>query len=376
MRRIMTNKVMTVLVTAVTAMTMLSSCGNKQQRGAMPSAVFKTTKVAKSDVTLTEKYSATIRGRQDIDVYPQVGGTLQKLCVTEGQKVKKGQVLFVIDQVPYRAALNTAEAALKAAQAQEATAQLNYDSRKKLYDQKVVSEIDMQTAQNTLLSAKAQVAQARAQVVNARNSLSYTTVTSPADGVVGTLPYRQGALVGSSMPQPLTTVSDNNEMYVYFSMTESQFLNLIRQYESVEKAIEAMPELTLQLVDGSDYEIKGRVESASGVVDRNTGSVQLRAAFSNPSHILHSGSTGNVIIPVTHKDVLTVPATAAVQTQDKYNVYVVDSKGIAHAQMVDILPQSQGKTFIVTSGLQGGEEIVAEGAGMVRDGQDVKKLGK
>lgn len=376
MRGIMTNKLMTVLVTAVTAMTMLSSCGNKQQRGAMPSAVFKTTKVAKSDVTLTEKYSATIRGRQDIDVYPQVGGTLQKLCVTEGQKVKKGQVLFVIDQVPYRAALNTAEAALKAAQAQEATAQLNYDSRKKLYDQKVVSEIDMQTAQNTLLSAKAQVAQARAQVVNARNSLSYTTVTSPADGVVGTLPYRQGALVGSSMPQPLTTVSDNNEMYVYFSMTESQFLNLIRQYESVEKAIEAMPELTLQLVDGSDYEIKGRVESASGVVDRNTGSVQLRAAFSNPSHILHSGSTGNVIIPVTHKDVLTVPATAAVQTQDKYNVYVVDDKGIAHAQMVDILPQSQGKTFIVTSGLQGGEEIVAEGAGMVRDGQDVKKLGK
>ena len=376
MRGIMTNKLMTVLVTAVTAMTMLSSCGNKQQRGAMPSAVFKTTKVAKSDVTLTEKYSATIRGRQDIDVYPQVGGTLQKLCVTEGQKVKKGQVLFVIDQVPYRAALNTAEAALKAAQAQEATAQLNYDSRKKLYDQKVVSEIDMLTAQNTLLSAKAQVAQARAQVVNARNSLSYTTVTSPADGVVGTLPYRQGALVGSSMPQPLTTVSDNNEMYVYFSMTESQFLNLIRQYESVEKAIEAMPELTLQLVDGSDYEIKGRVESASGVVDRNTGSVQLRAAFSNPSHILHSGSTGNVIIPVTHKDVLTVPATAAVQTQDKYNVYVVDDKGIAHAQMVDILPQSQGKTFIVTSGLQGGEEIVAEGAGMVRDGQDVKKLGK
>lgn len=376
MKRIMTNKVMTVLVTAVTAMTMLSSCGNKQQRGAMPSVVFKTTKVAKSDVTLTEKYSATIRGRQDIDVYPQVGGTLQKLCVTEGQKVKKGQVLFVIDQVPYRAALNTAEAALKAAQAQEATAQLNYDSRKKLYDQKVVSEIDMQTAQNALLSAKAQVAQARAQVVNARNSLSYTTVTSPADGVVGTLPYRQGALVGSSMPQPLTTVSDNNEMYVYFSMTESQFLNLIRQYESVEKAIEAMPELTLQLVDGSDYEIKGRVESASGVVDRATGSVQLRAAFSNPSHILHSGSTGNVIIPVTHKDVLTVPATAAVQTQDKYNVYVVDSKGIAHAQIVDILPQSQGKTFIVTSGLNGGEEIVAEGAGMVRDGQDVKKLGK
>ncbi|MGN0233392.1 MAG: efflux RND transporter periplasmic adaptor subunit [Bacteroidaceae bacterium] len=371
----MTKKQMTMLA-AATAMAMLSSCGNKQQQGAMPSAVYKTTKVTKSDVTINQKYSATIRGRQDIEVYPQVGGTLQKLCVTEGQKVKKGQILFVIDQVPYRAALNTAEASLKAAEAQEATAQLNYDSRKKLYDQKVISEIDMQTAQNSLLSAKAQVAQAKAQVVNARNSLSYTTVVSPADGVIGTLPYRQGALVGSNIPQPLTTVSDNNEMYVYFSMTESQYLNLIRQYESTEKAIEAMPDLTLQLVDGSEYEIKGRVESVSGVVDRATGSVQLRAAFSNPRHILHSGSTGNIILPQIYKEVLTIPAGAAVQTQDKFNVYVVDDKGIAHSNLVDILPESQGNTFIVSSGLNGGEEIVSEGAGMVRDGQDVKKLGK
>ncbi len=349
----MTKKQMTMLA-AATAMAIFSSCGNKQQQGVMPSAVYKTTKVTKSDVTINQKYSATIRGRQDIEVYPQVGGTLQKLCVTEGQKVKKGQVLFIIDQVPYRAALNTAEASLKAAEAQEAT----------------------QTAQNTLLTAKAQVAQAKAQVVNARNSLSYTTVVSPSDGVIGTLPYRQGALVGSSMPQPLTTVSDNNEMYVYFSMTESQYLNLIRQYESSEKAIEAMPDLTLQLVDGTDYEIKGRVESVSGVVDRATGSVQLRAAFSNPQHILHSGSTGNIILPVTYKDVLTIPAGAAVQTQDKFNVYIVDSKGIAHSNLVEILPESQGKTFVVTSGLKGGEEIVAEGAGMVHEGQDVKKLGK
>ena len=144
----------------------------------------------------------------------QVGGTLQKLCVTEGQKVKKGQPLFIIDQVPYQAALNTAEAALKAAEAQLATAQLNYDSRKKLFDEKVVSDFDIQTANNSLLTAQAQVAQAKAQVVNARNSLSYTVVKSPADGVVGTLPYRQGALVSSAMPQPLTTVSDNNKMYV------------------------------------------------------------------------------------------------------------------------------------------------------------------
>ena len=354
------------------AMTLFSSCGGKQQRAAaVPD--FKTCKVEKRDITLTQKYSATIRGRQDIDVYPQVGGTLQKLCVTEGQKVTKGQTLFIIDQVPYQAALNTAEAAQKAANAQLATAQLSYDSKKKLFDEHVVSDFDLQTAYNTLLSAKAQVAQADAQVVNARNSLSYTVVKSPANGVVGTLPYRQGALVSSAMPQPLTTVSDNNEMYVYFSIAEAQFLQMVRTAENVEQAIAAMPELTLQLVDGSEYEIKGKVESASGVVDKSTGSVQLRAVFSNPSHILHSGSTGNIVVPVEYKDVLVVPAAGVVQTQDKHKVYVVGQDGVANGQPISILPQNNGKEFIVSEGLEAGAEIVAEGASMVKEGQKVKE---
>ena len=357
----------------VVSMALLSSCGGNQQR-VMPSATFPTGKAEKKDVTLTQKYSATIRGRQDIDVYPQVGGTLQKLCVTEGQKVKKGQTLFIIDQVPYQAALNTAEAAQKAATAQLSTAQLNYDSKKKLFDQQVISEFEMQTAYNSLLSAKAAVAQADAQVVNARNSLSYTVVKSPADGVVGTLPYRQGALVSSAMPQPLTTVSDNNEMYVYFSISEAQFLQMVRNNEDADKAIAAMPELTLQLVDGTEYEVKGRVESASGVVDRTTGSVQLRASFANPNHILHSGSTGNIILPVEYKDAMVIPATATVQLQDKHRIFVVDKDGIAHGQIVTVMADANGKEFIVLDGMTGDEEFVTEGAGMVKEGQDVKKL--
>ena len=357
---------------AAAMLLMLSSCGKKQQqRGAM-AVDFKTTKVEKKSMTLQSKYSATIRGRQDIEVYPQVGGTLQRLLVTEGQKVSKGQTKFIIDQVPYKAQLNTAEAALKAAQAQEATAQLNYESRKQLFDQQVVSEFDMKTAENSLLSAKAQVAQAQAQVVNARNSLSYTVVKSPANGVVGTLPYRQGALVGPSMPLALTTVSDNNQMYVYFSMNEAQFLELSRKAGSAEKAVKEMPAVQLQLVDGSLYESTGTVETASGVVDRSTGSVQLRAVFNNPEHMLHSGSTGNVVIPVEYKDVLTVPAAAVVQTQDKHKVYVVDKDGVAHSQIIEVMPQNNGKEFIITSGLTEGTEIVAEGAGMVKEDQKVK----
>lgn len=361
-----------IVTLSLAAFVLLSSCDGKQQRKASTPA-FKTGKAEKKNITLSRKYSATIRGRQDIDVYPQVGGTLQKLCVTEGQKVTKGQTLFIIDQVPFQAALNTAEAAQKAANAGLATAQLTYDSKKKLFDQQVISDVELQTAHNTLLNAKAQVAQADAQVLNARNNLSYTVVKSPANGVVGTLPYRQGALVGSSMPQPLTTVSDNNEMYVYFSITEAQFLQMVRSGESVEQAIAAMPELTLQLVDGSEYEVKGKVETASGVVDRNTGSVQLRAVFANPRHILHSGSTGNIIMPVEFKDVLVIPTAATVQLQDKYRVYLVDKDGIAHGQIISVLPQTNGKEYIVTDGLNGSEEIVWEGAGMVKDGQKVTK---
>ena len=369
----MSYNIKTGLLTAIVGLAVLTSCGKKQQQQ-MPSAVYKTVKVSTQTIQLDTEYSATIRGRQDIDVYPQVGGTLQKLCVTEGQTVKKGQTLFIIDQVPFQAALNTAEAALKAAEAQQATAELNYNSRKQLFDERVVSEFDMQTAHNALLSAKAAVAQAKAQVVNARNSLSYTVVKSPSDGVVGTLPYRQGALVGSSMPKPLTTVSDNSQMYVYFSLNESELLKLAREYGSIDSAVVNMPPVRLLLVDGSEYEEVGKVESVSGVVDRSTGSVQLRALFNNPNKLLHSGSTGNVIIPATFENVIVVPAAATVQTQDKFKVFIVDENGIAHSQLITINEKDGGNEFIVTSGLKGGEEIVAEGAGMVKEGQDVKKL--
>lgn len=361
------------LLTLVAGLVVLTSCGSRQQRQT-PSATYKTMKVTTKTIQLDTKYTATIRGRQDIDVYPQVGGTLQKLCVTEGQTVKKGQTLFIIDQVPFQAALNTAEAALKAAEAQQATAELNYNSRKKLFDERVVSEFDMQTAHNSLLSAKAAVAQAKAQVVNARNSLSYTVVKSPSDGVVGTLPYRQGALVGSSMPQPLTTVSDNSQMYVYFSLNETQLLKMAREYGSLDSAVVNMPPVRLLLVDGSEYDEMGKVESVSGVVDRNTGSVQLRAVFNNPNKLLHSGSTGNVVIPATFENAIVVPAAATVQTQDKFKVFVVDANGIATSKLITIDEKDGGNEFIVTSGLEGGEEIVAEGAGMVKEGQDVKKL--
>ena len=237
----------------------LASCG-QTQKGEMQAGGYEIMKVEKANKVVETGYSASIRGRQDINIMPQVSGTIHKLCVTEGEKVKKDQVLFIIDQVPYKAALNTAVANVKSAQAALATSELTFNSNKELYAKKVVSEFTLQTSENQYLTAKAQLAQAEAQEVNARNDLSYTEVKSPSNGVVGMLPYRVGTLVSPSMTQPLTTVSDNSEMYVYFSMTENQVLGMVREYGSVDEAIAKMPEISLELNDGTTYAEKGKIE--------------------------------------------------------------------------------------------------------------------
>ena len=347
----------------------MASCKQATDAGVKPS--FAIMEVKAADKELSTSYSATIRWRQDIDIYPQVSGTIEKLCVTEGQTVRRGQLLFVIDQIPYRAALKTAVANVEAARAAMATAELTYNSNKELYAQKVVSEFSLKTAENTYLTAKAQLTQAEAQEVNARNNLSYTEVKSPSDGVVGALPYRVGALVGANLPYPLTTVSDNSDMYVYFSMTENQLLALTRQYGSMDEALKNMPEVELILNDNSVYNKKGVIESISGVIDRQTGTVMARVVFPNESRLLHSGASGTVVVPSIYKDCIAIPQGATVQMQDKVVVYkVVDGKAVS--TLITVAGINDGREYVVLSGLQSGDEIISEGAGLVREGTQVK----
>ena len=349
------------------------SCG--QAPTAMGPAEYAVMTIATTDREIPINYSATIRGRQDIAIYPQVSGTIFELCVNEGQTVSKGQPLFIIDQVPYKAALQTAEANVAAAKAGVATAQLTYDSKKELYAKNVVSQYDLLTAENTLLTAKAQFAQAEAQRVNAANNLSYTVVKAPANGVVGTLPYRVGALVSASIPQPLTTVSDNSDVYVYFSMTENQLLNLTRQYGSIANTLKNMPDVRLVLNDGSVYDRTGRIESISGVIDTSTGSVQLRAVFPNADGLLHSGGAGSVIVPNIHKDCVVVPQVATFELQNKVYVYKVED-GKATSSMIDVEKINNGREYIVKSGLTPGDVIVAEGVGLLREGTPIVVKGQ
>jgi len=338
------NKKWMRLMVLVGCAALTASC--KQAPVAQMEAEYAVLKVSPSDKVLSTTYSATIRGRQDIDIYPQVSGFLTRLCVEEGQAVRKGQVLFIIDQVPYKAALETAVANVESAKAGLATAELTYNSKNGL-------------------------AQAKAQEVSARNNLSYTEVKSPSDGVIGTLPYRVGALVSASLPQPLTTVSDNSDMYVYFSMTENQLLTLTRQYGSKAEALKNMPEVELQLNDKSMYGEKGRIETISGVVDRNTGTASLRAVFPNKNGLLYSGTSGNVILPVTMKGSLVIPQATTFEIQDITYVYkVVDGK--AQSAPVSVTRVNGGQEYIVNDGLKEGDVIVAEGVGLLREGTPIK----
>ena len=306
-------------------MTAAVSCSNAPTAPRV--AEYEVLTIAPTDAQTQSNYSATIRGRQDIDIYPQVSGFISKLNVNEGETVRPGQTLFIIDQVPYQAALRTAEANVDAANAGVATAQLTFDSKKELFAKNVISAYELQTSENALLTAKAQLAQAEAQRVNAANNLSYTVVKSPSHGVVGTLPYRVGALVGPSMPQPLTTVSDNSDMYVYFSMTENQLLDMTRRYGSRSKALEEMPAIGLILNDKSTYPSQGKIETISGVIDTSTGTVSLRAVFPNKEGLLQSGGAGNEVVPVQKRNCIVVPQAATYEVQDKVFVFkVVDGK--------------------------------------------------
>lgn len=326
--------------------------------------------VDSQSLTLTESYPATIRGRQDIAILPQVSGTITGLCVKEGQRVTRGQTLFVIDQVPFKAALQMADANVEAAEAGVATAQLVYDSRKALFDEKVVSDFDLQTAHNQLLTAKASLAQAVAQQVTAHNNFSYTTVKSPTNGVVGTLPYRVGALVSPSIPQPLTTVSDNSEMYVYFSLGENRLLQLSEQHGSMQEVLNSIPQVTLKLNDGSTYATQGRIESISGVIDPSTGSVQVRAVFDNRGGLLHSGASGCVLIPSLVRSAIVIPRSATFEVQDMKYVYRVVG-GKASSTLIGVTPIEGGQKYIVTTGVSVGDTVVMQGVGMLREGAPV-----
>ncbi len=349
----------------------LASCKEAPKQQTSREKIYKTMTVEAADRTLTTGYAATISGCQTVEIRPQVSGMITDILINEGDLVSKGQVLFVIDQTPYKAAYEIAQANVKSAEAGLSTAQLILDSNKELFEQGVVSEFDLMTSRNDLVDAEARLALARAEEINATNNLSYTEVRSPVDGVASMIPYRVGALVSSSIATPLVTVSDDSEVYAYFSMAENTMLDLIQAYGSLKEAIREMPEVELVMSNGKKYAKKGRINAISGTISATTGAVSLRATFPNRSRLLRDGGSGKVVIPTVLKKAIVIPQAATYELQEKIFVYkVVDGKAVSAG--ITVLPQNNGVEYIVESGLQVGDVIIAEGAGLVREGATIK----
>lgn len=361
-----------ILLSGATLITM-TSCGGSQQQQQAPAPQIATMTVALNNSEIENSFPATIKGKTDIDIRPQVTGFITKVHVDEGQRVHKGQVLFTLDQVQYQAAVEQAQASVNAAQTAVNTAKMTADTKRRLLDKNIISQYEYQLADNDLQTARASLAQAQAALTTARKNLAYTVVTAPSDGVVGSIPNREGSLASPSSAQPLTTVSDNSQIYAYFSLTEKDLLGLTGNgSRTLQAAIDSMPDVKLRLADGTIFPNLGKVATVSGVIDGSTGAATVRALFNNTNGMLRSGSTGAVLIPSTHSNVIVVPQKATFELQDRRFAYVVNDSNVVRSVPITVDANSDGKNYVVTSGLKPGDKIAVEGVGTsLKDGMTI-----
>ncbi|HLL42853.1 MAG TPA: efflux RND transporter periplasmic adaptor subunit, partial [Segetibacter sp.] len=288
--------------------------------------------------------------------------------------VKKGQRLFKISAPQYEQEVRTAVANIKIAQAEVDAARMQVNKVRPLVEKDIISHFELESAQYTLEAKQAALAQARATFSNARTNIGYTSITSPVNGVVGTIPYKIGSLVSSNTTQPLTTVSNIGRIYAYFSINEKQALNFskITKGATVEARLKTIPPVSLILSNGSEFPQKGRIETASGLINTETGSVSVRATFPNPGNVIRSGSSGLVRIPTTVDSAILVPQKATYEVQGKKFVYVVESTGTVRSAEIKVMDNNSGQYFVVQEGLRANEKIVLEGVAGLKEGAPIK----
>lgn len=359
-----------IMMAAAIAFTSCSSGGGMK----MGDEEYTVVPAARTTARLTTSHPAVIRGLRDVEIRPQVSGFITKLCVEEGATVRKGQPLFVIDKTRYAAAERQAAAAVEMARSAVNTAELSFKQKTMLHEKNIISDFEYSAAEDQLLSARAGLAQAEAALVSARQALGFCTVTSPADGVVGVFPYREGSLVGPQSREPLTTVSDIDKMYVYYSMTEKELLKYTRDGLSAAAIAEEMPDVELRLSDGTIYPEKGKVDAISGVINAGTGSVTVRAIFSNKDRMLRSGGTASVISPYIMENVVTIPQEATQEIQNKKFVFILAEGDTIHSRNIEIYPLDNGQEYIVTKGLESGEKYVIEGVQKLHNGMKITPI--
>ena len=342
---------------------LLASCGGGGGRPSFGDNEYPVVTVGTSSTQMQTTYPGTIKGVQDVQISPKVQGFITQINVKEGQTVSAGQVLFVLDNVTYQAQVRQSQASVNTAQAACNTAKLSYENAQKLFENKVIGDFELQSATNSYESAKAALALAQAGLASAKEMLSFCYVKSPAAGVVGTLPYKKGALVNTAMV--LTTVSNNSSMEVYFSLTEKDALNM------TQASLGEFPSVQLQLADGTIYSQEGKVTKMSGVIDAATGSVQVIALFPNPDRVLKSGGSGSIIIPKSNSDAIVIPQNCVSEVQNKKFVYILDKDNKVKYTEIQVDPQNDGNNYIVTDGLKVGDKYVTNGITKLTDGMEI-----
>lgn len=354
----------------------LYSCGNTTapppSMGAMPPPQLPVVPVVASPVTTFKEYSATLEGRTNVEIRPQVEGYLEKIYVDEGAYVKAGQPLFKINDRVYSEQLNSAQSTLLAAQANVQKAQVEVDRLIPLVDNKVISEVQLKTARAAFDAAKAAEEQARAAIGSARINIGYTHITAPVSGYIGRIPYKTGSLVGKGEAMPLTLLSDINEVYAYFSMSEPDFIAFKQQFagNTIEEKVKKVPPVDLLLADNSVYTQKGKISTIDGQFDKTMGTISFRATFPNAGGTLRSGNTGKVRIPQQLGDVVVVPQEATFEIQDKVFVFVLGDSNKVASKPITI----SGKTtawYFVQDGVKAGDKIVYTGTGNLQDGMAI-----
>jgi len=352
-----------------TAALILSSCGGGGGRPTFGDNEYPVVTVGTSSTQMQSSYPATIKGVQDVQISPKVQGFITQINVKEGQTVGAGQVLFVLDNVTYQAQVRQAQASVNTAQAACNTAKLSFENSQKLYESKVIGDFELQSATNQYEQAKAGLSQAQASLASAKEMLSYCYVKSPAAGVVGTLPFKKGALVNTA--SVLTTVSNNSQMEVYFSLTEKDALVMAQSEGGQKAAMGAMPNVQLQLADGTIYAHEGKVTKMSGVIDAATGSVQVIALFPNPERLLKSGGSGAIIIPRSNSSAIVIPQACVSEVQNKKFVYTLGKNNKVKYTEIKVDPQNDGDNYIVTDGLKVGDKYVTNGITKLSDGMEI-----
>jgi membrane fusion protein, multidrug efflux system len=350
----------------------ITSC--KHEKAGSPTAEkpreYAVTTVNPESVTIHQDFPATIEGQQVIEIRPMISGYLQDIFVNEGDHVKKGQLLFKIKNPMYEQQVITARASINRAEADVNTSAMEIEKIRPLVDKQIVSDYRLKSAELNLGAKKAVLEQAKAELANAQANLAYTSIRSPMNGIIGTFPFKQGALVSSNSQQALTTLANIDTIFAYFSWNEKQLLDFLSGSpgESLDEKINNIPQATLILSNSTEYPEKGRITMASGMISTQTGSATFKAIFPNREGLIRSGSSATIRIPEVKHGVLVIPQSATYELQDKYFAYKVDSANHVAAVAFEPLPSDDGQSFLVTKGIKAGDRIVVEGINSLRNG--------